>query len=131
MKHKAHVFAAGCAGKNGKCESCGLPYGAECHAYYSHLEPKPTLAPHRFQSSSNQLHAVCTIEGCGGTRTDAQHIVSEDIHVTVWNSPGVGTSTIFETRGEFLNFALESIANNIPFSVGHVFGNIDGTHPKR
>jgi hypothetical protein len=86
---------------------------------------------HRFESGSNQLGAVCAVEGCNGGRTDAVHVVSEDINVTIWYQLGVGQMRTFETRGAFLDFALQAIADNIPFQVGHVFGNIDGTHPKR
>jgi hypothetical protein len=84
---------------------------------------------HRFVSESNLLHALC--DACGHSRTDAIHAITEDIHVTVWNQPGTGREKNFQTRGAFLDFALQCIADNVPFTVGHTFGNIDGTHPKR
>lgn len=89
------------------------------------------MQTHRFTSPSNQLHTLCTVDGCKGMRTDAVHVVTEDIAVTVWQSPGIGHSFVCETRGGFINYALTLLASNTPFTVGHVFGNIDGTHPKR
>lgn len=55
MKIKAHVFSAGCAGKDGKCEFCSLPYGAEVHAFYSYLEPKDTVVLDESQAILNSL----------------------------------------------------------------------------
>lgn len=52
-------------------------------------------------------------------------------HVTLWKEPGLGQYYSWNTRGELLDQILRCLDTNTPFTVGHVFGNIDGTHPKR
>ena len=53
------------------------------------------------------------------------------IHVTLWKEPGIGTCVENLNIHKFLGLVVECLQNNTPFQVGHVFGNIDGTHPKR
>lgn len=50
--------------------------------------------------------------------------------ITMWKYPGVGTSRSNLTKGHLFELIEMCLELNIPFTVGHVFGNIDGTHPK-
>jgi hypothetical protein len=51
--------------------------------------------------------------------------------VTVYKEPGIGAYFSWNTRGELLDHILRCLEANTPFTVGHIFGNIDGTRPKR
>lgn len=84
------------------CETCGLARTAECHAFYSYLETPANPVP-------SLPFAV----------------------ITIMYQPGVGTQRKVSNREELDAFIDECIKNNTPFHVGHEFGNIDGTHPKR
>jgi hypothetical protein len=51
--------------------------------------------------------------------------------ITVYYDSGVGTT--YENIDTIdLHLLIDNcLFNNRPFTVGHIFGNIDGTHPKR
>jgi hypothetical protein len=56
---------------------------------------------------------------------------AQPITVTVWNQPGTGTQVTLRSLEAFRALSTTLLATNTPFQVGHVFGNIDGSHPKR
>ena len=56
---------------------------------------------------------------------------TQPITITVWDSPGIGTQVTLHSLEAFRALSLSLLADNTPFQVGHVFGNIDGSHPKR
>ena len=52
-------------------------------------------------------------------------------HVAVYDGPGIGHYVELYSRKELYYLIEECIEQNKPFTVGHEFGSIDGTHPKR
>ena len=51
--------------------------------------------------------------------------------ITVWIDKGVGIEYTLEGR-ESLIAAIDScIEDGYPFQVGHTFGDLDGTHPRK
>lgn len=50
--------------------------------------------------------------------------------ITIFQQPGIGTEYNIWTRAELDKTITKCIKLNQPFQVGHMFGNIDGTHPK-
>ena len=51
--------------------------------------------------------------------------------VTVFYAMGIGRTQNVYSRAALVSLMDQCIEDNTPFHVGHEFGNVDGTHPKR